>query len=121
MKPKPQVEIHVGGPITFYCGTPHTAHIVLSNPTSWPWTYWCAVYSAGAFWNGEFTVTVPAGGSSSPQNIPGTAPSTPMTLPFFCDVRLDNAEGEVLFSGQIDTIEVVEEPVPDVAVSLTWD
>lgn len=119
---RPEVRVSVGQPVeTFYCNSSHTAHIVLSNPTSWPWTYWCSVTSAGAFWAGEFTVTVPAGGSSSLIDVLGTAPPTPMTLPLMCDVRLDNAEGEVLFRGQIATIEVIEEAVPDVDVVLSWD
>lgn len=118
---RPQVNIQVGGPITFYCSTAHTAHIVVSNPTTEPWTYYVQVYSAAAFWSDVWTVNVPAGSSAAAHNILDTAPSTPMSVPYFAQVNLNDAQGEVLYSEQIDTIDVVEEVVPDVGVTLTWD
>lgn len=120
MEMRPQVKIQVGGPITVYCDTAHTAHIVLTNPTSWDWTYYVAVAGAGGYWSDSWTVTVAAGGSVT-HDILDTAPSTPMSLAYTAVVYLDDAAGDILFSEQIDTIDVVEEAVPDVDVTLTWD
>lgn len=117
---RPQVQVQVGGPIAFYCDTAHTAHIVLTNPTEWEWTYYVAVTGAGGYWSDSWTVTV-APLSSVTHDIPDTAPSTPMTLAYTAIVYLGDDAGDILFSEQIDTIDVVEEAVPDVDVTLAWD
>lgn len=100
----------------FYAGSEHSAHIAISNPTPWDWTYGLTLHVGSMAISREVAV---AAGKSGQVIIPVVMPSTPAELPVSLSVK-EVTTGEALGSYDFETISVVTQPQPDVEVTLGW-
>lgn len=104
--------------VEFYAGSEHVAHVRLVNPTQWDWEYAATLKINGAAVSSE-TVSVPAGGYGD-VDIPVRMPSQPGTLAVSVSIT-ETLTGEDLGTINLDTVEVVAVPVPEVTVTMSWD
>lgn len=100
----------------FYAGSEHVAHITVSNPTPWGWTYEVTLHV------GDMAIsrTVAVGaGQSADVDIPVVMPASPGTLSVSLSVR-ETTTGMDMGSYDFGTISVAVEPAPDIEVTLGW-
>jgi hypothetical protein len=100
----------------FYTGSEHVAHVTVANPTSWDWVYQMTLH-VGSMTISR-TVEVEAG-QSRDVDIPVTMPSSPATLPVSLTIT-ETTTGKDLGSYDFGEISVIEEPQPDIEVTLGW-
>ena len=114
---RPGVRVGLGigqGDPTFYCGSTHRCTITVTNPTAWDWYY-------KGFWSiaPVFDWTLIGAGQTRSfyKDITfGTAPGT-----YNSPVTIDEQSTGQRWRFDFDPITLIEEAVPDVTATLTWD